>query len=101
MQERIETRVYRSLYRMTEIAPIHAASKTKLELTSNWKAPESLEAEGTGGTEDSDCIALFSKALASALTDEVVGVGCEGAGVARRPRESYDFGCAVAPAATV
>lgn len=75
------------------MAPTNAASKTRLELASNWNA---LEAVGTGGIDDST--ALFSKTLATAL---FVGVACVGAVVMRKPFESYDFGSAEAPAATV
>jgi len=42
--------------------------------------------------------ALFSRTLASAA--EVVA-GADGASVIRKPRQSYDFGSAEAPAATV
>lgn len=72
---------------------MNAASKTRLELTSNLNA---LEADGTGGTFDST--ALFSKALALA---PAVGTACVGALVMRKPRESYDLASAVAPAGTV
>ena len=42
--------------------------------------------------------ALFSKTLASAVE---VATGADGASVIRKPRQSYDFGSAEAPAATV
>lgn len=75
------------------MAPMNAASKTVEQLASNRRA---LEAEGTGGTDESDSTALFSNWLASAL-----GVEVGAAGVAENPRESYDFGSAVMLAGTV
>jgi hypothetical protein len=77
-------------YKKMDVAPTHAASKTRPELlTSNRNA---LEADGTGRIEDSPAMSFTATAL---------GVGVAGAVVIRKPCESYDFGSAVAPAAAV
>jgi len=75
---------------------MNAASAPRLELTSNCNTPEVDEADGTGGIDDPTALPFKRSAVAL-----LVGVACAGMLVARKPRESYDFGNAVALAAIV